>query len=175
MRFSIEEVCADQLDQQFEKLDFRDEFIIPKVNGKEAIYFCGNSLGLQPKKSRQYFNETFDKWGDQAVEGHFTEPDPWMNYHKQFTKTSAHLIGALPEEVVIMNTLTVNLHLLLVSFYRPTKKRFKILMEGGAFPSDQYAIESQVKFHAYRGEGKLFDPDEAIIEIFRRFVKYQKP
>ncbi|UZR95412.1 kynureninase [Chondrinema litorale] len=166
MSFSKDEVCSFQLDQQFKNLNFRDEFIIPKVNGEEAVYFCGNSLGLQSKKSKVYINEALDKWENQAVEGHFTEPDPWMYYHKQFANTSAKLIGALTEEVVIMNTLTVNLHLLLVSFYRPTKKRFKILMEGGAFPSDQYAIESQINFHAYRGEDKLFNPNEAIIEIF---------
>ena len=120
------------------------------------------------KKNKTYVNEALDKWGNQAVEGHFTEPDPWLYYHKQFCNSSAKLVGALPEEVVIMNSLSVNLHLLMVSFYRPNKQRFKILIEGGAFPSDQYAIESQVNFHAKKGDQQLFDTENAIIEISPR-------
>ncbi|WP_421939606.1 kynureninase [Pedobacter sp.] len=141
--------------------DFRKEFLFPKQNNKDFIYLCGNSLGLQPKVAEQVLKKQLDNWANYAVEGWFDGTEPWMFYHKELKKLMAPIVGALPSEVCPMNTLTVNLHLLMVSFYQPKGKRFKIIMEGGAFPSDQYAIESQVRFHGY-------DPTEAIIEVFPR-------
>jgi kynureninase len=152
---------ATQLDEQDPLKDFQGKFLAPKHNGKDAIYFCGNSLGLQPVTARQYINDQMGNWQDLAIEGFFAGDDPWLGYHKKLTGTLADIVGAKSEEITIMNSLTVNLHLLLVSFYKPTQKRFKILMEGGAFPSDQYALASQVRFHGY-------DPKEAIIEQFPR-------
>jgi len=125
------------------------------------VYFCGNSLGLQPKTARAAVLQELDDWAELGVEGHFAGRKPWLHYHKALALPSAQVVGALPHEVVVMNNLTVNLHLLMVSFYRPDQRRFKILMEGGAFPSDQYAVESQVKFHGFR-------PEEAIVELFPR-------
>jgi len=144
---------ADQLRQ------FRSQFLFPNQNGKNFIYLCGNSLGLQPKVAIDVLKGQLDNWANYAVEGWFDGNEPWMFYHKELKKLMAPIVGALPSEVCPMNTLTVNLHLLMVSFYQPKGKRFKIIMEGGAFPSDQYAIESQVRFHG-------FDPKEAIIEVF---------
>jgi kynureninase len=140
---------------------FKEHFHIPQHNGQDTVYLCGNSLGLQPKSARAALEEEMTKWAELGVEGHFKGDDPWFTYHKPLSELSAGLVGAKPEEVVIMNQLTVNLHLMLVSFYRPEGKRFKILTEAGAFPSDQYALETQVKFHG-------FHPDEAIIEIAPR-------
>ncbi|MDN3585708.1 kynureninase [Pedobacter aquatilis] len=141
--------------------DFRAEFLFPKHKGNDFIYLCGNSLGLQPKAVKQVLNNQLDNWANYAVEGWFDGEEPWMFYHKELKKLMAPIIGASPVEVCPMNTLTINLHLLMVSFYQPKGKRLKIIMEGGAFPSDQYALESQVKFHG-------FDPNEAIIEVFPR-------
>ncbi|WP_113635195.1 kynureninase [Nubsella zeaxanthinifaciens] len=136
----------------------RDEYLFPQQNGQPFIYLCGNSLGLQPKIAKEVLNEQLNNWQNLAVEGWFEGDKPWMFYHKELKKLMAPIVGASELEVCPMNTLTVNLHLLMVSFYRPTQKRFKIIMEAGAFPSDQYAIESQVRFHGY-------DPKEAIIEV----------
>src|ERR1700712_1250260 len=152
---------AQQSDQQDELAPLRGKFIIPQHNGKDMIYLCGNSLGLQPKATGAVIAEQLSNWGNLAVEGWFDGDSPWMQYHKQLTGPLAGIVGALPTEVVAMNTLTVNLHMLMVSFYRPKGKRVKILMEGGAFPSDQYAIESQVRFHGY-------EQKDAIIEVFPR-------
>jgi kynureninase len=140
---------------------FREQFIFPKHNGGDVLYFCGNSLGLQPKTVRQALLNELDQWATHGVEGHFLGELPWMYYHKFLTPQSARLVGALPHEVVVMNTLTVNLHLAMVSFYRPTPQRFKIIMEAGAFPSDQYAVESQVRWHG-------FEPEKAIVEVAPR-------
>lgn len=140
---------------------FRQEFLIPKVDGNEIIYLCGNSLGLQPRSVKKYLEEQLVNWENLAVEGWFEGETPWMFYHKEMQKLMAPLVGALPAEVTPMNTLSVNLHLMMVSFYRPKGKRFKILMEGGAFPSDQYAVESQILFHGY-------DPKDAILEVHPR-------
>jgi len=140
---------------------FRSRFLFPKHNDRDYIYLCGNSLGLQPKAAREVLGKQLDYWADFAVEGWFDGEEPWMFYHKELKKLMAPIVGAMPAEVCPMNTLTVNLHLLMVSFYQPKGKRYKIIMEGGAFPSDQYAIESQVKFHG-------FDPKEAIIEVIPR-------
>lgn len=140
---------------------YRQQFHFPKHNDAPVRYFTGNSLGLMPRSVRTYLETELKSWETYGVEGHFEGPHPWMHYHKLFNEKAARLVGALPLEVVVMNTLTTNLHLLMVSFYRPTQKRFKIIMEGGAFPSDQYAIESQVRFHG-------FDPEAAIVELVPR-------
>lgn len=137
---------------------FREQFVFPKHDGENVLYFCGNSLGLQPKTVRQALLDELDQWATHGVEGHFRGELPWMYYHKFLTPQTARLVGALPHEVVVMNTLTVNLHLAMVSFYRPTPQRYKIIMEAGAFPSDQYAVESQVRWHGFRSE-------EAIVEV----------
>ena len=136
----------------------RAEFLIPGHAGAEQAYFCGNSLGLQPKGARAAVEEVLDKWATQAVEGHFLDPAPWMPYHALVRDGLAGLVGAQPSEVVAMNSLTANLHLMLASFYRPTRERPAILMEAGAFPSDRYALESQVRFHG-------FDPATDLIEV----------
>ncbi|MEO0006117.1 MAG: hypothetical protein RJA20_313 [Bacteroidota bacterium] len=149
---------AHKLDQEDPLRSFREKFVFPQHNGEPVLYFCGNSLGLQPHSVREAINAELDHWGEHAVEGHFRGEKPWMHYHKFLTEATARLVGALPHEVVVMNTLSVNLHLMMVSFYRPTGKRYKIIMEAGAFPSDQYAVESQVKFHGY-------SPADAIIEV----------
>ena len=136
----------------------RDEFHIPRHEGREQAYFCGNSLGLQPKAARGFVEEVLEKWAVEAVEGHFTGSGQWMPYHALVRNGLAAAVGALPSEVVAMNSLTANLHLMMVSFYRPTPERPAILMEAGAFPSDRYALESQVRFHG-------FDPDTDLIEV----------
>lgn len=141
---------------------FRDEFLFPtNEEGDALIYLCGNSLGLQPKKVREYVDIELEDWAKFGVEGHFHGRNPWYGYHEFLTAPMARVVGALPHEVVVMNALTVNLHLLMVSFYRPTKQRYKIMIEAGAFPSDQYAVDSQARFHG-------FDPAEAIIEVAPR-------
>ncbi|MFI5136263.1 MAG: kynureninase [Sphingobacteriales bacterium] len=156
---------AVQLDELDPLKDFRSKFLVPQHAGRDAIYLCGNSLGLQPVTAQQYVNDQFSNWKALAIEGFFNGDDPWLGYHKKLTHTLAGILGAKNEEITVMNSLTVNLHLLLISFYKPTNKRFKILMEGGAFPSDQYAIASQVRFHGY-------DPKEAIIEVFPRIGEF---
>ncbi len=140
---------------------FRQRFFIPLVDGKESIYFNGNSLGLQPKTTAQYIQQELDDWARYGGEGHFHAKNPWVSYHEIFPQQLSKIVGALPEEVVVMNQLTVNLHLLMATFYQPTKDRYKILCEAKAFPSDQYALESQVRFHGYR-------PEDAIIEVAPR-------
>lgn len=149
---------ALELDQQDELSRFRESFHIPKhTDGTNSIYFCGNSLGLQPKATKDQLNQELEDWANLGVEGHFHAKNPWMPYHEFLTKNMATIVGAHPHEVVIMNTLTTNLHLMMVSFYRPTPKRFKIIIEADAFPSDRYAVASQASFHGY-------DPNLAIIE-----------
>lgn len=153
---------ARLMDAQDPLRHFREDFLIPRhEGGAPTIYFCGNSLGLQSRSARAAVMRELDQWATQGVEGHFRGEMPWTRYHKFSTEAAARLVGALPHEVVIMNTLTVNLHLMMASFYRPTAKRWKVIMEAGAFPSDQYAVESQVRWHGY-------DPEEAIIEIAPR-------
>jgi kynureninase len=154
-----------QFSKKMDKADplrsFRNKFHIPLVNGKAAIYFTGNSLGLEPKSAKQYVNAELEDWARLGVEGHVHARRPWVGYHKRAKRALARLTGARPVEVVAMNQLTVNLHLLMISFYRPTKNRFRILTEAGAFPSDQYVLESQLKFHGIH-------PDEGLIEIHPR-------
>lgn len=137
---------------------YRDKFYIPVINGIETVYFTGNSLGLQPKTTQSYIQAELDAWRDWGVEGHFLAEKPWFKYHEFLTDKTARIVGAKPVEVVVTHSLTTNLHLLMVSFYQPKGDRYKILCEKKAFPSDQYALESQVKFHGY-------DPKDAIIEI----------
>jgi kynureninase len=161
MDYEFSESFAKQLDKADEISHFRNRFHIPKFKGHDIGYFTGNSLGLQPKNVKELVLEELASWQEFGVEGHFEGKRPWFHYHK-FTKgMMAKIVGGLASEVVVMNSLTVNLHLMMVSFYRPTKSRFKIITEGGAFPSDQYALESQVRFHG-------FNPDEAIVELVPR-------
>ncbi|MFM7671104.1 MAG: kynureninase [Bacteroidota bacterium] len=150
---------ARQLDELDSLADFRDSFHIPVLSGKEVLYFTGNSLGLMPKVAGSYVQQELNDWATLGVEGHFDAKHPWLSYHEIFPSLLSPLLGALETEIVVMNQLTVNLHLLMVSFYRPTPTRFKILCEGRAFSSDQYAMESQVRFHG-------LDPDAAIVEVF---------
>ncbi|MBL7717551.1 MAG: kynureninase [Flavipsychrobacter sp.] len=145
----------DQVDPLF---SFRERFLFPKHEGKDVVYFCGNSLGLQPKSTSYLMQSELEDWAAHGVEGHFRARNPWFSYHHLFTERLSRIVGAKPNEVVAMNTLTVNLHLLMISFYRPTSQRYKIIMEAGAFPSDQYAVETQVRMHGY-------EPEDAIIEI----------
>ncbi|WP_298425049.1 kynureninase [uncultured Kordia sp.] len=137
---------------------YRNQFHIPKdAAGNKWLYFCGNSLGLQPKVTQEYIQQELKDWANLGVEGHFDAKNPWMPYHEFLTENMAKIVGAKPIEVVIMNTLTTNLHLLMVSFYQPTKTKYKIVIESDAFPSDRYAVESQLKFHG-------FDPKDGLIE-----------
>jgi kynureninase len=137
----------------------RSEFLIPRAPaGGDALYFAGHSLGLQPRRVRELIGVELDDWARLGVEGHFAGRNPWMGYHELLTASTARLVGALPQEVVVMNTLTVNLHLMMASFYRPTRERFRILVEAGAFPSDQYAVASQARWHG-------LDPKAAILEL----------
>lgn len=152
---------AQQLDNQDELQHYRNQFIFPQHNGKNVIYFTGNSLGLQPKSAKTYVDEVMNDWANLAVEGHFYAQKPWWDYHERFAQPLSKVVGAKPSEITVMNTLTVNLHLLMVSFYKPTKKRYKIICEEKAFPSDQYMFQSQVAFHGYK-------PEDAIVEIKRR-------
>ncbi len=136
----------------------RQEFLIPQHGGSDKAYFCGNSLGLQPRQAREHVLEVLDKWASIAVEGHFTGTTQWMTYHQLVRDQLARVLGAKPIEVVAMNSLTANLHLMMASFYRPTRERPAILIEAGAFPSDQHAVESQIDFHG-------FDPATDLIEL----------
>ncbi len=157
---------AKELDIKDPLIKFRDKFYFPQLNGKNVIYFTGNSLGLQPKNSQEFVDEVMEDWKNLAVEGHFHAKKPWWDYHERLAKPLAKIVGAKPEEVSVMNTLTVNLHLLMVSFYKPTKKRFKILCEEKAFPSDQYMLQSQVRFHG-------FSPKDTIVEVSMRKGEHQ--
>ena len=136
----------------------RDEFVLPPHDDRDSVYLCGNSLGLQPRAVRAAVDAELDRWGELGVEGHFKGSLPWMGYHESVRDDLGSIVGALPSEVVAMNTLGVNLHLLMVSFYRPTVERPAILIEAGAFPTDRYAVESQIRFHG-------FDPASALIEL----------
>ena len=155
-KFSLEK--ARQLDKQDILSSFRNDFFFPKKNNKNLLYFSGNSLGLQPKIVSKYIQSELDDWANLGVEGHFLAKNPWLTYHKILTNQSAELVGAKKNEVVVMNALTTNIHLLLMSFYRPTKRKYKILCEANAFPSDLYALQSQVELHGYSF-------DEAVILI----------
>ena len=161
MPFEASEKFAEKLDQKDPLKKFRKQFHFPEHKGKKAIYFCGNSLGLQPKNTAKAIKQELKDWKNLAIGGYFGAKNPWLFYHNNFKQTLSKMMGCRQDEVTVMNALTVNLHLLLLSFYRPMANRYTIIMEAGAFPSDQYAIETQVKFHGY-------DPSTAIVEIAPR-------
>ena len=165
MNFENSLAFAQKLDSSDSLQSFREKYFIPQVNGKEALYFTGNSLGLQPKSVLSALQTELEDWKNLGVEGHFHGKNPWFHYHKFLTNGAALVVGAKPIEVVVMNQLTSNLHFLFVSFYRPNQQKFKIIMEAGAFPSDMYLVESQVKFHG-------FNPSEAIVEVKPREGEY---
>lgn len=153
---------AKKMDAADPLRSFRERFHLPmQKDGTPYVYLCGNSLGLQPKSTRAAIEQELLDWENYGVEGHFHAKNPWMPYHEFLTESMAKVVGAKPIEVVVMNTLSVNLHLMMVSFYRPTAKRSKILIEFDAFPSDKYAVASQIKFHG-------FDPAESLIELKAR-------
>jgi kynureninase len=155
-QFTLE--YAKSLDKKDSLKSFRDKFYIPFVGDKEGIYFLGNSLGLQPKTAQDEVLNVMENWANFGVEGFFMGDEPWLDYHKEITPLIANIIGAKPEEVVTMNHLTVNLHLMMISFYNPTATRYKIICEAKAFPSDQYAFASQVKMHG-------LNIDDCIVEV----------
>jgi len=149
---------AKQLDQEDSLSYLRKEFHIPKdKQGNEWLYFTGNSLGLQPKNTQKYIQQELDDWANFGVEGHFEAQNPWLSYHEFLTDNMAKIVGAKPIEVVVMNTLTTNLHLLMASFYQPTKEKYKIVIESDAFPSDRYAVQSQLEFHGYDANDGLVE------------------
>ncbi len=149
---------AEALDASDPLARYRQQFYFPQHNGNDVIYFTGNSLGLQPKSAAKYIQDVLDDWAKRGVDGHFEGDDPWTTYHESLAHPLTKIVGCLPHEVVVMNQLTVNLHLLMVTFYRPTKQRYKIICEAKAFPSDQYAFETHVKHHG-------LNPSEVIIEV----------
>lgn len=158
MTFDDSREFAASCDQADKLAGFRAQFNFPpERNGHAPVYLCGNSLGLQPKLAAQYVRDELDNWATYAVDGHFHSERPWLSYHRQATDGFAELTGALPTEVVAMNTLTVNLHLLMASFYRPDRERYKIVIEDKAFPSDRYAAASQLRLAG-------FDPDDGLVE-----------
>lgn len=161
MKFENTLEFAQSLDKKDILSGYQNEFIFPEVNGKKVLYFTGNSLGLQPKSARKYVDEIMEDWANLAVEGHFKSLKPWWDYHERFSEKLSKIVGARPDEITVMNTLTVNLHLLMVSFYKPTAKRRKIICEEKAFPSDQYMIASQIRFHG-------FDPQDTVVEVKKR-------
>ncbi len=169
--FQSNQSFAQELDDEDPLNHFRDKFYIPiQSNGDDVLYLTGNSLGLQPKTTRNYIEQELKDWETFGVEGHFHAKNPWMPYHEFLTNSMAKVIGAKPLETVVMNSLTVNLHLLMVSFYRPTESRYKILIESDAFPSDQYAVKSQIDFHRERrhsagNESEGLTKHEALIEL----------
>lgn len=165
MQFKDSLSFAEELDNKDSLASYRNRFYIPQHEGKDAIYFCGNSLGLQPKTVKSYIDQELEDWKNLGVEGHFDGKNPWMHYHHFVAEQAAALVGASKEEVVVMNTLSVNLNLMMVSFYQPTQKRFKIMIEADAFPSDHYAVQQQAKFHG-------FDPKDAIIQLYPRKGEY---
>ncbi|MDT0686126.1 kynureninase [Autumnicola psychrophila] len=161
MQFENNREFALKLDAEDDLAKYREHFIFPEVDGKEVVYFVGNSLGLQPRSAKKYVDEVMQDWAELAVEGHFKAEKSWWDYHERFSEKLSKVVGAKPSEITVMNTLTVNLHLLMVSFYRPSGNRCKIICEEKAFPSDQYMLASQVRFHGY-------EPSEVIVEVKKR-------
>lgn len=158
MTFADSREFVTQRDADSPLRTWREQFRFPtEKGGYTPVYLCGNSLGLQPKRAAEYVRQELDKWGDHAVDGHFHKDRPWLRYHRLATQGFAELTGSRPNEVVAMNTLTVNLHLLMASFYRPDRSRYRIVIESKAFPSDRYAAASQLRYHG-------FDPDDGIVE-----------
>ena len=158
LNYRFSEDFAREMDDKDPLKGFGTRFYFPKVDGREAIYFCGNSLGLQPKSAQAYIQKELDNWADMAVDGHFHGEDAWYHIRKKSKPALAEIVGAHEHEVVAMNNLSSNLHFLMVSFYQPTKQKFKIITEAGAFPSDMYMLETQVKFHG-------LDPNQTIVEL----------
>ena len=158
MSFKLDRAYALELDHADQLASYRQRFHIPQHEGKDEVYLCGNSLGLQPRLTERYVNEELEDWQRLAVKAHFDGRRPWMPYHEQFAERTARVVGAKPIEVVNMNSLTVNLHLMMTSFYRPEAKRRKLLVERGSFPSDRYAVEAQIRLHG-------LDPDDSLIEL----------
>lgn len=144
---------------------YKNDFYTPLINGKQGIYFAGNSLGLQPKQTQDYILKELENWANYGVEGHLHMKDPWFDYHDFFPEKLSRIVGCKRNEIVVMNQLTVNIHLLMASFFKPASKRFKIICEAKAFPSDQYAMASHAVFHG-------FDPEKSIIEISPRNNEY---
>ncbi len=161
MQFKNDKNFARSLDAKDPLRSFRELFLVPTQNGKQLIYFLGNSLGLQPKQALAYIKEVLEQWAKYGVEGFFRGEQPWYDYHDRLIHPMASIVGALPEEIVVMNQLTVNLHLMLTSFYQPSGKRNKIICEAKAFPSDQYMFETHVR-------SRGFNPEELIIEVHPR-------
>lgn len=161
MQFKNDIEFAQQADWEDPLREFREHFLFPQQNGKKKVYLTGNSLGLQPKTAEAALNQELEDWANYGVDGHFEARNPWFSYHEMFKEKLAKVVGAKAEEVTVMGGLTSNLHLLMVSFFRPSGKRTKILCEAKAFPSDQYALESQLKFHGLQ-------PDEHLIEVAPR-------
>ncbi|MBL4707206.1 MAG: kynureninase, partial [Flavobacteriales bacterium] len=161
MEFKNTQGFAEELDDNDILKAFRREFYFPQHHGENKIYFTGNSLGLQPKRAKEALQQELDDWAEFGVDGHFEAKNPWFSYHEFFKKGLAEIVGAKEFEVTAMGGLTSNLHFLMVSFYQPNGKRNKILCEGKAFPSDQYALETQVKFHG-------LNPEDVIVELFPR-------
>ncbi len=161
-KFEVGRDCALAMTARDPLADYRDLFHIPRTpDGADCVYLCGHSLGLQPKAARGYVERELEDWAKLGVEGHFRAQNPWMPYHEMLAAPTAQIVGALPAEVVVMNSLTVNLHLMLVSFYRPKGARNKIAIESNAFPSDQYAVQSQIRYHGH-------DPASSLVEIAPR-------
>ncbi len=158
MKLGVTDSFAERMDSDDSLRRFRQNFLFPQRDGRDLLYFTGNSLGLQPNTAATYVTEVLDDWKTLGVEGHISGNHPWLPYHEFVADNLAEIVGASPLEVVAMNSLTVNLHLMMVSFYRPTRERFKVIVESGAFPSDRYAVESQIRFHGY-------EPERALIEI----------
>ena len=161
MNFEASLAFAQQKDKEDKLASYKEQFFFPQKDGKDVIYFCGNSLGLQAKSVQEAVQQELDDWRNFGIAGFLHAKNPWMYYQEYFTQPLSKIVGCKQNEVTVMNSLTVNLHLLMITFYRPTSSRFKIIMEAGAFPSDQYAVETQVK---HRG----FSTDDAVIEIAPR-------
>lgn len=161
MNYENSREYARQQDDLDPLKSFRDHFYLPQADKEHCAYFCGNSLGLQPRSARDAVAQEFEEWANRGVDAHFEAANPWYSYHEILSGPMARIVGAQESEVVCMNSLTTNLHLLFVSFYRPTSTRFKIISEGKMFPSDRYLLETQARFHG-------FDPDDAVLEIHPR-------
>src|SRR3954467_10327703 len=161
MNFEASLSFAQSKDKEDRLQTFKQKFFFPRINNKKVIYFCGNSLGLQAKTVQAAVQQELDDWKNLGIAGFLTAKNPWMYYQEYFKTSLAKIVGCKEDEVTVMNSLTVNLHLLMLTFYKPTATRYKIIMEAGAFPSDQYAIETQVKHYG-------FNPDDAVIEIAPR-------
>lgn len=178
--YKLSKAYAQQQDLEDPLNNYKKRFHIPKnKKGEPLIYLTGNSLGLQPKTTSDYINQELQDWAQLGVEGHFESKNPWLSYHELLTDNMAHVVGAKPSEVIVMNTLTTNLHLMMVSFYKPTSKRYKILIESDAFPSDKYAVESQLRHHGYNDKEGLIlwkpRPNETLLrhEDLERILKEQ--